>query len=145
MKKDMKRILILTAIAMLFVGCEKNNANTKDDEIVYNTIIGNTYIAKDRTFSDNRTLFLIYEFKPNGDLTIQERLYSENGELYMNSFGYFEYKHPTLELEINSMCDKCFNYFTATVANDYKSFKYSIYDISISSSRELVFNIKERK
>lgn len=78
-------------------------------------------------------------------IDIEERMYSSDGTLKDKMKGFFNYNHPNLELKVQSIssCEECFNYFTATVSDDRKSFSYSIWDMGVSKQKTIVFKIKE--
>lgn len=141
-----KRFLYFAFVLIVsFISCSDDSEENIQEQF-YTTIIGNTYIAKSKRISDSRPLYLIYEFKSNGEISIEERFDSETGTLYRNPVGYYEYNHPSIDLQIQSIegCDDCFNNFTGTVSNDRKSFSYQIWDISTSSHHTLVFKIKQK-
>lgn len=142
----MKKLLYSAFVLIVgFASCSKDSEEDIQEQS-YSTIIGNTYVTKSERASDSRPLYLIYEFKSNGEITIEERLDSENGTLYGSPVGYYEYNHPSIELQIQSIegCDDCFNNFTATVSNDRKSFSYQVWDTSTSSHRKVTFKIKQK-
>lgn len=122
----MKKLLILL-LPLLFTTCG-NDEEVNKNEKKYNTVVGNTYTTE-TVLSSDKKIYGIYEFKSDGSIVITENINSINGELYNKSIGHFEYSHPTLKLEIQSIkgCNNCFNYFTAEVSDDRRTFNYKIF------------------
>jgi hypothetical protein len=141
----MKKILFILMVAIMFMECKKNDEKKTEQEKEYTTIVGYTYIANHYVYSfiedKVRHIFLIYTFDQNGAITIEERYDSETGELIELKKGRFEYNHPVLKLEIQSICEDCFNYFTANVSEDKKEFSYEIFT-NLSKKEILVFKVK---
>jgi hypothetical protein len=134
----MKKILFLVFV---FVGLSCSDKEPFEEDPII-SVAGHTYAAKWKTI-DFRTLYIIYEMSIDSTISITERLDTETGEIYDQSFGFYKYSHPELDLKVRSICDECFNYFTATVAEDRKSFTYEIWDLPTSKFWDLVFKIKK--
>lgn len=134
------KILVIAMILLTFAACKKDDPVV---EKIYTTIKGNTYIAESPA-SWEVGMYIIYKMDNDSSIDIEERMYSVNGDLKSKMKGYFKYKHPTLELRVQSItgCENCFNYFTAAVDDDRKSFKYSIYDMGVSKNKIMEFKIK---
>jgi hypothetical protein len=137
-----KNILLVLLILLIFSGCKKDNPVVK--EKIYTTIKGNTYIAESPA-SWELGIYIIYKLDNDSTIDIEERKYSADGELKNKTKGYFKYDHPTLKLTVQSIpgCDNCFNYFTATVDDDRKSFKYTIWDMMVSKEKVIEFKLKQ--
>lgn len=141
----MKKTILLIAIIVLFTNCSKDDDNV-DKQINYTTIIGNTYITKQNLPYESRDAYRIYKMNTNGTISQEIRFDSPTGEIYQTMNGSYEYNHPSLELTIQhsiDVCSNCFNYFTANVRDDFKSFSYTIFDLPTGTNKELVFNIVE--
>ncbi|WP_298265971.1 hypothetical protein [uncultured Lutibacter sp.] len=141
----MKKTILLIAIIVLFTNCSKVDDNV-DKQINYTTIIGNTYITKQNLPYESRDAYRIYKMNTNGTISQEIRFDSPTGEIYQTMNGSYEYNHPSLELTIQhsiDVCSNCFNYFTANVRDDFKSFSYTIFDLPTGTNKELVFNIVE--
>ena len=141
----MKKTILLIAIIVLFTNCSKDDDNV-DKQINYTTIIGNTYITKQNLPYESRDAYRIYKMNTNGTISQEIRFDSPTGEIYQTMNGSYEYNHPSLELTIQhsiDVCSNCFNYFTANVSDDFKSFSYTIFDLPTGTNKELVFNIIE--
>ena len=141
----MKNIILVVSLLLLtFLACKKDDP-IAEKEIIYTTIKSNTYIAESPA-SWELGMFIIYKMDNDSTIDIEERMYSVDGDLKRKTIGYFKYIHPTLELRVQSIsgCEKCFNYFTATVDDDRKSFKYSIWDMVVSKEKTIEFKIKSR-
>lgn len=136
-------ILILLLILMSFLACNKDEDNTLiENDKTYTSIKGNTYVAESPA-SLELGIYVIYKFSNDSTIDIEERMNSTDGTLKDKKKGYFKYNHPNLELKVQSICEDCFNYFTATVDDNRKSFNYSIWDMPISKYKTIVFEIKE--
>ncbi|NDV47848.1 hypothetical protein D0T49_12405 [Paludibacter sp. 221] len=138
----MKKVLLITllVIPILFTNCKE------EPEKDFTTIVGHTYVANYQNYSyaekKELNLFLTYKFNQDGTIAFEERVDSETGRLYESGKGYFEYNHPTLKLKVQSICDECFNNFTAKVSTDKKEFSYQIYLLSANKSITLNFKAK---
>jgi hypothetical protein len=137
------KILIISLILLTFSACEKDDIVTEEEK-TYTTIKGNTYVAKSPA-SWESGVYIIYKMSNDSTIDIEERMYSSDGKLKDKMKGFFKYSHPNLELKVQSIsgCENCFNYFTATVADDRKSFKYTIWDMMVSKDKTIEFKIKE--
>lgn len=132
---------LILFIVVSLSNCQKGE-NIAEKEKIYTTIKGNTYIAESPA-SWELGMFIIYKMDNDSTIDIENRMYSVNGDLKSKTKGYFKYNHPTLELKVGEPgCNNCFNYFTATVTDDRKSFKYSIYDMGVSKDKIIEFKIK---
>lgn len=141
----MKKTILLIAIIALFTNCSKDDEND-DTQINYTTIIGNTYITKQNLPYESRDAYRIYKMNTNGTISQEIRFDSPTGEIYQTMNGSYVYNYPSLELTVQhsiDLCSDCFNNFTATVDNDFKSFSYTIFDLPTGTNKELVFNIVE--
>ena len=130
---------------LLFTNCSKNE-DEQNNSKTYTTIVGNTYSAKSIRSYDSRDAYLIYKMNTNGTISQEIRLDSSTGEVYQTrTNGSYVYNYPSLELKLQSItdCPDCFNNFTATVDNDFKSFSYTIFDLPTLSNKKLLFNIME--
>ena len=119
----MKKIVFLSVIVVaLLCSCGSSDDDQVEEKITPTSIIGHTYSAM--YFND----CVIYKFNSDGSLSIEERSGSEEGTLKDSSVGKYSVSGLTLNLDIPSMkgCDDCFNYFTATISSDYRSFTYKI-------------------
>lgn len=128
--------------------CSLGCSESEDEPLIeppITTVAGHKYSAKTQRPSDARVMYRNYQFSTDGEIAIEERLDSPKGELFRDYFGYFEYTHPVLNLEIQSVpgCSDCFNNFVAQVSNDRRSFSYTIWDISIGDHRTLTFHIQD--
>jgi hypothetical protein len=135
-------ILVVCLILLVSSACQKHDSNTEKEKI-YTTLKGNTYVAESPA-SWELGMFIIYKMDNDSTIDIEERMYSVDGDLKDKSKGYFKYTHPTLKLRVQSIsgCDNCFNYFTATVDDDRKSFRYSIFDLGDLKNKIIEFKIK---
>lgn len=137
------KILIISLILLTFSACQKDDIVTEEEK-TYTTIKGNTYVAESPA-SWELGVYIIYKMSNDSTIDIEERMYSSDGTLKDKMKGFFNYNHPNLELKVQSIssCEECFNYFTATVSDDRKSFSYSIWDMGVSKQKTIVFKIKE--
>jgi len=138
----MRQIVTLLLLSLVIYSCSK-----EEPEKEITSIVGHKYVANYKRLFIYRkkdlNLFLIYRFGNDGVISIEERLDSENGKLYETNFGFFEYNHPVLDLQINSGCEECFNYFTANVSDNKKEFSYEIYVLSYNKNVTLEFKMKD--
>ena len=136
------KILLFALILLAFSACKKDDPATEKEKI-YTTIKGNTYIAESPA-SWELGMYIIYKMGNDSTIDIEERMYSSDGALKGKTKGFFKYNHPNLELKVQSIsgCEDCFNYFTATVDDNRKSFKYSIWDMGVSKHKIIEFKIK---
>ena len=136
------KILVLALILLAFATCKKDDP-VAEKERIYTTIKGNTYIAESPA-SWELGMYIIYKMSNDSTIDIEERMYSSDGALQDKKKGFFKYNHPKLELKVQSIsgCEGCFNYFTATVEDNRKIFKYSIYDMGVSKNKIIEFKIK---
>lgn len=137
------RVLIIILISLTLTACEKKEILPEKGK-TYTTIKGNTYVAESPA-SYEMGLYIIYKMSNDSTILIEERMHSADGMLKDKKKGFFKYKHPNLELQVQSItgCEDCFNYFTATVDDDRKSFSYSIWDMPVSKFKTIIFKIKE--
>lgn len=136
------KIFVIFLISIAFYSCKEDNSLL--DNKVYTTVKGNTYVAQS-TASWELGMYIIYKMDNDSTIDVEERMYSVDGELKNKSKGYFKFKYPVLELRVQSItgCDDCFNFFTATVNSDLKSFNYSIWDMGASKNKIMLFKIKK--
>lgn len=119
----MKKIVFLFFIvATLLPSCGSSDEDPVEEKITPTSIVGHTYSAM--YFND----CVIYKFNSDGSISIEERSGSEEGTLKDSSIGKYSVSGLSLKLDIPSMkgCDECYNYFTATISSDYRSFTYKI-------------------
>jgi hypothetical protein len=142
----MKKIIYFLVLSLFVFNCSKSDDDNVDQQINYTTIIGNTYITKSNLPYDSRDAYRVYKMNTNGTISQEIRFDSPTGEIYQTMNGSYEYNHPSLELTIQHSIDissGSFNYFTAIVSDDFKSFSYTIFDLPSGTNKELVFNIVE--
>jgi len=140
----MKKLLLILFTLPFFIACSSSDKEEDLPEPNYDTIIGNTYICKDRFASDHsKVKWIIYKINKDNSITIEERENTIDGNIYNNSIGFFEYEHSSLKLKIQSIsgCDDCFNNFNATVSDSRRTISYEIYDISTGGKRTLKFHV----
>jgi hypothetical protein len=112
---------------------ETNQYIKKDNELIlgevtyrtasnktFTSIVGHTYVAANWQYSTHRRTYEIYTFNQNGSISIEERFDNINGNLYETGYGTYRINGMDIELEINSICDDCFNHFTASMSMDKK-------------------------
>ena len=136
------KILVIALILLAFASCKKDDS-VVDKEKIYTTVKDNIYMAESPA-SWELGVYIIYKMGKDSTIDIEKRMYSVNGELKSKAKGFFNYTHPTLKLKVQSIsgCENCFNDFTATVGDDRKSFKYSIWDMGVSKNKIIEFKIK---
>jgi hypothetical protein len=134
------KILVVCLILLASTSCQKHDS---EDDKTYTSVKGNTYTAESPASWQIGT-YIIYKLDNDSTIDIEERMYSVDGDLKNKSKGYFKYTHPTLKLRIQSIsgCENCFNYYTATVNDDKKSFRYTIFDLGDSKNKIIEFKIK---
>ena len=141
----MKNTILLFTIIILFTNCSKDEDEPNNSK-TYTTIVGNTYSAKSNKSYNSRDAYLIYKMNTNGTISQEIRFDSSTGEIYQTMNGSYVYNYPSLELTVQhsiDLCPDCFNNFTATVDNNFKSFSYTVFDLSTGTNKELLFNIIE--
>ena len=134
------KILIVCLILMASSACQKHDS---EKDKIYTTVKGNTYVAESPA-SWEVGMYIIYKMDNDSTIDIEERMYSVDGDLKNKLKGYFKYTHPTLKLRVQSIpgCENCFNYFTATVDDDRKSFRYTIFDLGDLKDKIIEFKLK---
>jgi hypothetical protein len=134
------KILFVYLILLASTSCHKNDS---ENDKIYTTVKGNTYVAESPA-SWEIGMYIIYKMDKDSTIDIEERMYSADGDLKNKFKGYFKYTHPTLKLRVQSIsgCENCFNYFTANVDDDRKSFRYTIFDFGDMKDKIIEFKLK---
>ena len=134
------KILVVCLILLASTSCQKRDS---EDDKIYTTVKGNTYVAESPA-SWQIGMYIIYKMDNDSTIDIEERMYSVDGDLKNKLKGYFKYTHPTLKLRVQSIsgCENCFNYFTAHVDDDRKSFSYTIFDLGDLRNKIIEFKLK---
>lgn len=135
----MKRIITMLCLIALITGCDKDDPVQEG----ITTITGNTYWAEQGLNYSGDNIFLVYAFKSGDTIAIEERVDSRDGSVARTYTGKYTYDHPELQLEIfySEECPDCSNKFTAKVADNRKSFNYTIWDMVSSKNKNLNFVI----
>jgi len=134
------KFLIFFLVLFASTSCQKRDS---ENEKIYTTVKGNTYVAESPA-SWEIGMYIIYKMDSDSTIDIEERMYSADGDLKNKLKGYFNYSHPTLKLRVQSIpgCENCFNYFTANVDDDRKSFRYTIFDLGDLKDKIVEFKLK---
>lgn len=99
----------------------------------FSSLAGHTYVAADWESSTHNLLYDIYEFHADGTYSVDIRMGRITGRQYGTNRGVYTKPDSSMYFSLGR------NDKPAFLSSDYKSFYYSIYDVSISRYRTLIF------